>query len=130
MLPVRTLPLRSAMPRPWKNPLQRRVRAWLPTSWLKQTAFLTPAALKRSPAPMPAWNSVWPTWARIPRLLKTSEPEFIDTTGIPASTAFLIAGLSASGFGIETTRPFGFLATAASMRADMPGMSLSWAGAL
>ena len=66
----------------------------------------------------------------MPRSLKTSEPEFIDTTGIPAATAFLIEGLSASGFGIETTRPDGFLATAASMRADMAGMSLSAPGAL
>ncbi len=62
--------------------------------------------------------------------MKTSEPEFIETTGMPASIAFLIEGLRASGFGIETTRPVGFFATAASMRADMPGMSLSCAGAL
>ena len=66
----------------------------------------------------------------MPRLLKTSEPEFIETTGMPAATAFLIEGLRASGFGIETTRPVGFFATAASIRADMPGMSLSWPGAL
>ena len=45
MLPVRTSP--SSLPvRPMKKPLQRRVRAWLPTSWLKQTAFLTPAVLE------------------------------------------------------------------------------------
>ena len=61
---------------------------------------------------------------------KTSEPEFIETTGMPASIAFLIAGLRASGFGIETTRPLGFLATAASMSCDMLGMSLSASGAL
>ena len=48
MLPVRTLP--SSVPvRPMKKPLQRRVRAWLPTSWLKHTAFLTPASLNRWP---------------------------------------------------------------------------------
>src|SRR6476469_7012937 len=74
ILPVRTLPwFGSARPRPVKNPLQRRVRAWLPTSWLKQTGFLTPAALNRSPAPRPAWNSVCPTWALIPRSRKTYE---------------------------------------------------------
>ena len=113
-----------------KKPLQRRVRAWLPTSWLKQTGFLTPAALNRSPAPRPAWNSVCPTWALMPRSRKTSEPEFIETTGMPASTAFLIEGDSASAFGIETTRPVGFLATAASMSCDILTMSLSASGAL
>ena len=129
MLPVRTSP--SSLPvRPMKNPLQRRVSAWLPTSWLKQTAFFTPAALNRSPAPRPAAYSVCPTWARMPRSRKTSEPEFIDTTGIPAAIAFSIAGLSASAFGMDTTSPVGFLATAASIRADMPGMSLSAPGAL
>ena len=66
----------------------------------------------------------------MPRSLKTSDPEFIDTTGIPAAMAFSIAPPSASGFGIETTRPVGFLATAASMSETMPGMSLSAPGAL
>ena len=62
--------------------------------------------------------------------MNTSEPEFIDTTGIPASMAFLMAGPRASGFGIDTTSPVGFLATAASMSETMPGMSLSAPGAL
>ena len=44
--------------------------------------------------------------------------------------AFSIAGLSASGFGIETTRPVGFLATAASISCDILTMSLSASGAL
>jgi hypothetical protein len=41
-----------------------------------------------------------------------------------------MAGPSASAFGIETTSPVGFLATAASMSETMPGMSLSAVGAL
>ena len=47
ILPVRTLPwLGSARPRPWKKPLQRRVSAWLPTSWLKQTRVLDAGRLE------------------------------------------------------------------------------------
>jgi hypothetical protein len=110
--------------------LHRSVSAWLPTSWLKHTPFFTPASLNRWPAPRPASNSVWPTWTSTPSFLKTSEPEFIETTGMPAATAFWMAGPSASAFGIETTRPVGFLATAASMSETMPGMSLSAPGAL
>ena len=131
ILPVRTLPvLGSARPMPVKKPLQRRVSAWLPTSWLKHAAFLTPASLNRFPAPRPAWNSVCPTWARMPRLLEHVRARVHRHDGDAGGDGLLDRGLSASAFGIETTRPDGFLATAASMRADMAGMSLSAPGAL
>ena len=47
--------------------------------------------------------------------LAVTDPEFIETTGMPEATAFLIASPSASASGIETTRPSGCEATAASM---------------
>src|SRR5215210_6130451 len=69
----------------------------------------------RCPAPRPASYSVWPTWVNSPNSAATSLPEFIEMTGIPASTAALIESPSASASGIETTRPSGCEATAASI---------------
>jgi hypothetical protein len=57
-------------------------------------------------------------WARIPSSRNWPDPEFIETTGIPAATARRIAG-ARPALGIVTTRPSGRLATAASMSARM-----------
>src|ERR1051325_5403371 len=49
--------------------------------------------------------------------------KLIEMTGIPAATAFLIDGPSAFASGIDTTRPSGFEATAASINCDIATMS-------
>ena len=69
----------------------------------------------RLPAPRPAAYSGWPTCRRMPSARKDSLPELIEMTGIPALTAFLIAGASPCGSGSETTIPAGCVATAASI---------------
>ena len=51
----------------------------------------------------------------MPSNSRTSEPEFIETTGMPEATALRIESPSASASGTETTRPSGCEATAASM---------------
>src|SRR3712207_3620953 len=86
-----------------------------PTSWLMQSALSTPSCASRSPAPTPAWNSVWPTCVSAPNSSLTSLPVFMETIGMPASFAFSIDSLSASGSGMEMTSPSGSEATAASM---------------
>ena len=105
----------TAPPRPSVKPWQRRSRATLPTSWLTQIALVTPSAAIRLPPPRPASYSVWPTWTAMPSSSRTSEPEFIETTGMPEATALRIESPSASASGTETTRPSGCEATAASM---------------
>src|SRR5918997_3238622 len=102
-------------PRPSSKPSQRWSSAMFPTSWLMQSALSTPSSSSRSPAPTPASNSVWPTWVSAPSSSLTSLPEFMETIGMPASFAFWIDSLKASASGIETTRPSGSEATAASM---------------
>ena len=102
-------------PRPSAKPLQRSSSAVLPTSWFTQIAVVTPSAAILWPAMRPAANSVWPTWTSTPRFAKSSEPEFIEITGMPAATAASIDGPSASASGIVTTMPSGCEATAASM---------------
>ena len=74
---------------PSVKPRQRSSSATLPTSWLTQSAFVTPASPIRCPAPTPASYSVWPTWVSTPSSAATSLPEFIEITGMPASTAAL-----------------------------------------
>src|SRR5580704_14713839 len=64
-----------------------------------------------------------------PKLLDTSDPEFIEITGILAATAALIDLPSASASGIETTSPSGLEATAASINCDIATMS-NFSGAL
>ena len=78
-------------------------------------ALVTPASAIRCPAMSPASNSVWPTCTSTPRSANTSEPEFIEITGMPAATAASIEGPSASASGSDTTSPSGSEATAASM---------------
>ena len=58
-----------------------------------------------------------------PSFSNTSLPELIEITGIPALTAFLIDGPSASASGMLTIRPSGFEATAASISWAMATMS-------
>jgi hypothetical protein len=67
------------------------------------------------PPPWPASYSVWPTCTATPSSSRTSEPEFIEITGMPDATALRIESPSASASGTETTRPSGCEATAASM---------------
>ena len=105
------------------KPSQRTSSATLPTSWLTQIALVTPASSICSPPPRPASYSVWPTWTATPSSSATSLPEFIEITGMPAATAFLIESPSASASGIETTRPSGCEATAASISCAICTMS-------
>src|SRR6266508_259151 len=113
----------ASKPSPSLNPLHRRSRATLPTSWFTQMALVTPASFIRCPASCPATSSVWPMCARTPRSANTSLPELIEITGIPASTAFLIDGPRASASGMLTISPSGFDATAPSIRWLMATMS-------
>ena len=69
----------------------------------------------RLPAARPDSYSGCPTWAATPSPAKTSDPEFKDTTGMPAATADLIESPRASASGIEMARPSGWLATAESI---------------
>ena len=101
--------------RPSMKPSQRRSSATLPTSWLTQIALVTPASFIILPPPRPASYSVWPTCTATPSSSRTSEPEFMEMTGMPDATAFLMASPSASASGTDTTRPSGCEATAASM---------------
>src|SRR6185503_6595543 len=81
-----------------------------------QTAFLTPSLATRSPAVTPASYSDWPRYRRPPSSLVSLEPpESMTMTGIPAATAFFIGSLKAAASGIETTRPSGLDAAAASI---------------
>ena len=105
------------------KPWQRRSSAALPTSWLTQSAFVTPASAMRSPPPKPASYSVWPTWVSTPSSSATSQPEFIEMTGMPASIAAVMEGPSASASGMETTSPSGSEATAASISCAIATMS-------
>ncbi len=109
--------------RPLVRPSQRVSSAALPTSSFTQIAFFTPIAPRRRPPARPATASSEPTWVRMPNCWNTSPPEFIETTGMPASTAFLICGPSALGSGIDTTSPSGLLATAASISSPIRTMS-------
>jgi hypothetical protein len=86
-------------------------------------ALVTPASFIFSPASCPATSSVCPMCASTPRDLKVSLPELIEITGMPAATAALIDGPSASASGMLTIRPSGFEATAASIRWLMATMS-------
>src|SRR6266508_2701309 len=116
-------------PRPFSKPWQRRSSATFPTSWLMQMAFFTPSSANRWPAMSPASNSVCPTCTSTPSFANTSLPEFIEITGIPAATAALIEGPSASASGMLTTRPSGSEATAASiswLMATMSNVSGAW----
>ena len=61
-------------PNPSVKPRQRSSSAALPTSWLTQIAFVTPASPIRCPAPRPASYSVWPTWVSRPNSAATSLP--------------------------------------------------------
>ena len=87
----------------------------MPTSWFTQSATFPPIEASFSPAALPAVYSSCPTCSRAPSFFATSEPEFIEITGIPAATAFSIDGPSASASGIETTSPSGSWFTAASI---------------
>src|SRR6266545_2860457 len=94
-----------------------------------QMAFFTPSSANRWPAMSPASNSVCPTCTSTPSFANTSLPEFIEITGIPAATAALIEGPSASASGMLTTRPSGSEATAASiswLMATMSNVSGAW----
>src|SRR6266540_4076145 len=113
----------ASNPSPSLKPLHRRSSPTLPTSWFTQIAWVTPASFIRSPASCPATSSFCPMCARTPRSENTSLPELIEITGIPASTAFLIDGPSASASGMLTIRPSGFEATAPSIRWLMATMS-------
>jgi hypothetical protein len=64
---------------------------------------------------LPATYSSCPTCIKQPSFFDTSEPEFIEMTGMPALTAAWIGFPRASASGIDTTRPSGFDATAASI---------------
>ena len=66
------------------RPAQRSSSPVLPTCWLMQIARRTPASASRRPASSPARSSSWPTCASTPSDLKTSLPELIETTGMPA----------------------------------------------
>ena len=110
-------------PKPFLKPAHLLSRATLPTSWLTQRAFLPPAAFIFWPPPTPASNSVWPTWALIPNLAKSSEPEFIDTTGIPAAIAAFTDFPRAAASGKVITIPFGFCETALSISFAISTMS-------
>ena len=98
------------------SPAQRALTPLLSDSWLRHSARRTPAAASRRPASSPARLSIWPTCASTPSSLKTSLPELIETTGMPAFTARRMAGASPSD-GIETTSPSGLVATAWSISA-------------
>src|SRR6266511_318280 len=113
----------ASNPSPSLKPLHRRSSPTLPTSWFTQIAWVTPASFIRSPASCPATSSFCPMCARTPRSENTSLPELIEITGIPASTAFLIDGPSASASGMLTIRPSGFEATAPSIRWLLATMS-------
>ena len=127
MLPVRTLPS-SAPVRPMK-PLQRSVSAWLPTSWLKHRAFLTPASLnhcRRRDRPRtrsarrgrgsPARGR------RRARVHRDDRDARVD--------GFLDGRSEGVRVRDRDHEPVGLLATAASISETMPGMSLSAPGAL
>ena len=64
-----------------------------------------------------------PMWNRAPSSLLTSSPLSIEMTGIPAATAARIESPNASASGIETTRPSGLVAMAASISCAMATMS-------
>src|SRR5205807_615097 len=82
-----------------------------------------PALPSATPPARPAISSVWPTCVRMPNLSKTSAPELMDTTGMPAETAPWIDFWSALGSGIDTIRPSGLRATWVSMSWLMATMS-------
>ena len=92
------------------KPLQRASRPALPTSWLMQSAFVTPAAFISSPAfCRPAISVLADVGQDAELLVRRPSPEFAEITGMPAATAFWIDGPRAVASGIETTRPAGFL---------------------
>ena len=95
----------------WASPSQRASMPTLSVSWLRQSALRTPASASRRPASRPARLLDLPDVGEHAEPRKTSLPELIETTGMPAATARRIAGASPSD-GIETTRPSGLVATA------------------
>src|SRR3712207_4748545 len=102
-------------PSPCSKPSHLWSSATLPTSWLTQSALVTPASAIRSPAPSPAMSSVCPTCVSAPSSSLTSPPELSVTTGMSASIAPWIESSRASASGTEMARPSGSEATAASI---------------
>ena len=95
----------------------------MPTSWLRQSAFLHAELLHLARRADAGVVFGLADMEQAAELLVTSEPELIEITGMPAATAFFIDAPSAAASGIETTRPSGLEATAASISCAISTMS-------
>ena len=97
-------------------------------SWIGQRTLVAPSSVNFLPASWPAMNSSWPTWVNACRSWKTAAPEFMVTSGMPASLAWSMAPWIASGLGAETAMPSQPALTPASMSWACASASLfdSW----
>ena len=85
---------------------------------------MTPAALARSPAPLPASYSGWPMCINAPSFLDCSAvPELTVMTGMPLAMAPLMADCSTLKSEIVVTIPLGLDAVACSMMRAISAMS-------
>ena len=105
----------STLPNVSAAPSQRCCRPMLLASWIGQRILVAPSSLNFRPACWPAMNSSWPTWVKACSFRKSAEPEFMVTSGIPASLALSMAPWMASGLGAETAMPSHPASTPASM---------------